>query len=100
MRIRKALVSMAVGGSLVASTLGIGIGMAPAEAAPAGAGQRLAPMDSCACHPPGPGWDYIDYYFWASSCASTGNGGIQQGRWHAYQCTGGGPFSNYELWVR
>ena len=98
MRLRKALVSLAVGGSIVAGTLGIG--SATAVAAPADAGQKLVLTDSCACHSPGPGWDYIDYYFWASSCASTGNGGIQNGRWHAYQCTGGSAVSNYELWVR
>jgi hypothetical protein len=81
-----------------AGTLAVGgvVAAAPAQASSA------APAAPCEhpCHSPGPGWSYITDYYWASTCNDTGNQGINAGRWHAYQCTGGGAFENYELWVR
>jgi hypothetical protein len=56
--------------------------------------------DDPECPPAGRGWKYIGEYFWASTCISAGNGGINAGSWKQYQCTCGGAFSDYELWVR
>lgn len=44
-------------------------------------------------------WHYITDYFWGSDCNDAGNRGMDNGDWTAYQCRGGGPFSNYDLWV-
>jgi hypothetical protein len=69
---------------------------ASAQAAPAAA---AAPMCTHPCSsPPGPGWKYIDNYFWASDCIDVGNRGISSGAWSRYQCDGG-TWTNYDLWV-
>ncbi|TPQ18414.1 hypothetical protein [Streptomyces sporangiiformans] len=60
----------------------------------------VSPKDDVPECPPGRGWRYVGEYYWASTCTNTGNGGINTGAWRQYQCTCGGAFSDYELWVR
>jgi hypothetical protein len=101
MILRKALVSLALGGTLLGT---VGTLTPAAQAAPAAAATSTAvavPMDSCPCNPPaGGGWSYIDNYFWHDNCDAAGRRELNSGRFSEYQCTGGGVFSNYELWVR
>jgi hypothetical protein len=104
MILRKALVSLALGATL----LGTAATLAPAaqaataaSAAPVSSTAVAVPMDSCPCNPPaGIGWNYLDNYFWHSDCDAAGRRELNTGRFSEYQCTGGGVFSNYELWVR
>ncbi|MEA2501450.1 MAG: hypothetical protein QOD01_1561 [Actinomycetota bacterium] len=98
MILRKALVSLALGSTLLAT---VGTLAPAAQAAPATTTAVAVPMDSCPCNPPaGIGWNYLDNYFWHSDCDAAGRRELNTGRFSEYQCTGGGVFSNYELWVR
>ncbi|GAA4602181.1 hypothetical protein GCM10023195_06380 [Actinoallomurus liliacearum] len=87
-----------VGGALVTA----GVALAPsASATPAPASTREAVAHRCnhpCSDPPGPGWRYIDNYFWASSCIEVGNRGINNHSWSKYQCYGS-TWTNYDLWV-
>lgn len=92
MRLRNFVLGLATGGAILIGTV---LGAVPAQAAPA--------TVACThpCHPPtSPGYTYITDYYWASACNDTGNQGINAHRWSSYQCTGGGQFENYELWVK
>lgn len=53
---------------------------------------------SSAVHPDA-SWKYIDSYFWGSDCINAGNNGVDHGAWSTYECTGGGTWSDYQLWV-
>ncbi len=44
-------------------------------------------------------WKFIDSYFWGSDCINAGNRGVDNGAWQTYECTGGGTWSDYNLWV-
>jgi hypothetical protein len=95
---RKALVSLCLGTTLIGTVSTL----APAAlAAPATSSAVAAPMDNCPCNPPpGGGWQYVDSYFWGSSCDAAGRRLVNGGRFTEYKCTGGGTWSYYELWVR
>lgn len=94
MRVRRLLTGLAAG---LALTLA---GLAGAPIAQADSAAPAAPACTHPCHSPGAGWSYVTDYYWASACADTGNQLVNSGKWSAYQCTGGGNFENYELWVR
>ena len=101
MVLRKALVSFALGTTLLGTAATLAPAAQAAQAAPVSNTAVAAPMDSCPCNPPaGIGWNYIDNYFWHSDCDAAGRRNLNTGRWTEYQCTGGGTFSNYERWVR
>ena len=101
MILRKALVSVALAGTLLGTVGTLAPAAHAAQAAPATSTVVAAPMDSCPCNPPaGIGWNYLDNYFWHSDCDAAGRRELNTGRFSEYQCTGGGVFSNYELWVR
>ena len=101
MILRKALVSLALGSTLLGTVTTHVPAAEAAQAAPATSTAVAVPMDSCPCNPPGGiGWNYLDNYFWHDDCDAAGRRNLTTGRWVEYQCTGGGVFSNYELWVR
>jgi hypothetical protein len=52
----------------------------------------------CSNPPAGGGWQYIDNYYWASSCIAAGNRGINAHLWARYECFGS-TWTNYDLWV-
>ncbi|MCO5996968.1 hypothetical protein [Actinoallomurus rhizosphaericola] len=94
MRIPKITAAAAVAGALV--TAGVVVA-SPASAAPAQGTLTLRCNHPCS-DPPGPGWRYIDNYYWASSCIEVGNRGINNRSWSKYQCYGS-TWTNYDLWV-
>jgi hypothetical protein len=93
MDLRKALIGIVGGAVLSVSSLA---GATSAQAASAQPDRALC-THPCSS-PPGPGWRYIDNYFWASSCIEVGNRGINNHSWNKYQCDGG-TWTNYDLWV-
>ena len=95
MRLRNITAAAAVAGALITG----GVALAsPAVAAPAAQG-TVTPRCTHPCSdPPGPGWRYIDNYFWASDCIEVGNRGVNNGSWSRYECYGG-TWTNYDLWV-
>ncbi|MCO5972369.1 hypothetical protein [Actinoallomurus soli] len=96
MRIPKITTAAAAAGALV--TAGVVLA-SPASAAPAPAQGTLTLRCNHPCSdPPGPGWRYIDNYYWASSCIEVGNRGINNRSWSKYQCYGS-TWTNYDLWV-
>jgi hypothetical protein len=96
MRLRNLSAAAAAAGALVTGGLVLA---SPASAAPASGQGAVSAMCTHPCSsPPGPGWRYIDNYFWASSCIDVGNRGINNGSWSKYQCDGG-TWTNYDLWV-
>ncbi len=104
MKLRMALSTLLATTSLAAAGL-----VAPAAQASQASAEATSPKpmhsgDDCnpaGCHrPPGSGWRYVNNYYWGSDCIESGNGGINSGSWREYQCTAGGTWHYYELWVR
>ncbi|MCO6004100.1 hypothetical protein NE236_03830 [Actinoallomurus purpureus] len=96
MRLRNITATAAVAGALVTGGLALA---SPASAATPAAQRTLVLKCTHPCSdPPGPGWRYIDNYFWASSCIEVGNRGINNRSWSRYQCYGS-TWTNYDLWV-
>ncbi|MEV0404866.1 hypothetical protein [Actinoallomurus sp. NPDC050550] len=96
MRPRNLIATTAVAGALAAG--GVALASPASAATPAPHGTVTVKCTHPCSDPPGPGWRYIDNYFWASSCIEVGNRGINNGAWSKYQCYGG-TWTNYDLWV-
>jgi hypothetical protein len=45
-------------------------------------------------------WYYAGKFFFKSDCEQTGQNGVLFGAWKDYQCSGGGPLSDWVLLVR
>jgi hypothetical protein len=63
------------------------------------AAQPASAVQPASVAQPAASWHFIDSYFWASSCNATGNRGMDNGDWTAYECRDGSAFSDYNLWV-
>jgi hypothetical protein len=96
MRIPNLAAAAAVTGALLTGALALA---SPANAATSATRPTTTLRCTHPCSdPPGPGWRYIDNYFWASSCIEVGNRGINNHAWSKYQCNGS-TWTNYDLWV-
>ncbi len=89
------------------AVVGAGVGAAGALAFSGAAGATTTDHQTAATthgatssvvHPDA-SWKYIDSYFWGSDCINAGNNGVDNGAWSTYECTGGGTWSDYQLWV-
>jgi hypothetical protein len=97
MKVRTALSTLLAATTLAASGFVTPMAQA-ATSTPMHSGDDCNPAG---CHPPaGRGWRYINNYYWGSDCTESGNGGMDSGSWKQYQCTAGGSWHYYELWVK
>lgn len=96
MRIPKITAAAIVAGALV--TGGVTLASTASAATAGTRGTVTLRCDHPCSNPPGPGWRYIDNYFWASSCIDVGNRGVNNRSWSKYQCKGD-TWTNYDLWV-